>query len=230
MGLLHSLKGEAAQSALWELGQLAEEVGVPLPPPLAKLDLPAVLGAVGSGDPQALLSTLGPVAAEALGVQLKDPALQALIRGDLEGAQEGLTGYLTQLAGQKTDLLARLADLTGTQGALGEAQGLLDGVRGAVAAAQTEVGELVNGPLTGAVLSLVAQASPEVATLLGYAQSALDTVDGRLSGAEGLRESLTGQLADLRRLEATAQSAAAELDDRLSGLDALFASLEELLP
>lgn len=232
MGLLHSLKGEQLLGTLWELGQLAEEVGIPLPPPLARIGqaLPALAGAIGSGDPQALLSVLGPTVAEALGAELQNPTLQALIRGDLEGARDSLAGYLGNLEGLKSGLLDQLMEATGTAGALGQAQDLLSGLRGLIGQADGALGDLLNGPPTGTVLGLIAQASPELAAVLSFAEGALDTVQGQLSGIEGRLGSLRGQLDDLTRLESLAGRALNELDERIDGLDGLFGAVRSLLP
>lgn len=226
MGLLHSPDLGEGVGALWELVDLAEEVGIPLPPPITEAiqKLPPLIDGVSSGDFGPALELLGP-AAGPLGEVLRSPAVQSLIRGDLEGMKAGLLDYLGQLDGMKNDLFRQLMEAAGMTGALGQAQELLGGVRGALAQAGGPLADLLGGPLTPAVLDMVRQASPELGLLLGYAETALSSLDGQLSGAENVMVSLSQQLADLTNLRTLAERGLAELDGHLSGLDSLFEAI-----
>lgn len=179
MGLLHSLQSGEAQGVFWELEHLAEEVGIPLPPPLTEAikKLPPLITGVMNGDFGPALALLGP-AAGPLGQVLNNPAVQSLIKGDLQGVKSGLMGYLGQLDSMKDELLGRLLDATGLSGALKEGQALLGTVRGALGQADGLLHNFLGNPLTSAVLDIVKQASPELASVLGYAESALSNIEG----------------------------------------------------
>lgn len=218
MGLLHSESLAGPSSALWELTQLGQAAGLPLPPPLKLPPLPTLDGGCNI---DALAEQLGQEALGRLRAQLGSPEMRELLTGSLHDSRAQLLGYLDNLDRMKRDLLAEAMDATGTLGALGQAREQLGNLR-------TLAGGAADLPLTGPLLGAVAAACPAVGGLLSYADAALGEMDGQLTAAESL---LTGamttvnQLTDMRRL---ADQALAELDGHISLQGALFDLLDSL--
>ncbi|MCD0156006.1 hypothetical protein [Deinococcus sp. 6GRE01] len=230
MGLLHSATTQGARAALWELAEVVQASDLPLPPALARLDLPALSGAIGSGNPQALLGILGAELGGAMGEQLRRPEVQTLMRGDLTAARDSLLGYVAQLDTLKAGVLEQLAEQTGTLGALGTLRDTLSGPLDLLADLPGALADATGTPLIGTVLDRVAQASPEVAQVLKLAAGAAGQVERQLSGAQATLDRLQKQLADLLDLRTAAALALDAADGELAALDDLFASLEDLLP
>lgn len=228
MGLLHSVTTLGARSSMWELvslgQQLAQELGVPLPPEVLQVvqALPNVADAIGTGNPAAVLNLLGPALPAELGEVLSNPAVQALIQGDLDGAQGALLGYVGTLAGLEgqlgTQLTAALGDLTGLQ----EARAALDGVLSVARDLPGALADVTGMPVLGEALNLLAQASPEIAQVLRMAVNAADTLDTQISSALNLVQTVEGRLDSLSTLGGLANAALTELDAHIDGLDGLF--------
>lgn len=228
MGLLHSVTTLGARTGMWELvslgEQLAQELGVPLPPEVTRLvsALPDIAGAIGSGNPAALLALLPPELTGPLAGALNDPAVQALIRGDLEGAAASLTDYRGVLAGLdgalQEQLTAALGDLAGLQ----ESRAALDGLLGVARNLPGALADATGMPVLGEALNLLAQASPEVTQVLRMAVNAADTLDTQISSALNLVQTVEGRLDSLSTLGGLANAALTALDAHIDGLDGLF--------
>ncbi|GGL15952.1 hypothetical protein [Deinococcus radiotolerans] len=202
MGLLHSPGLSGVQGALWEVQQLAQAAGIPLPPPL---QLPSLPPLVGGCDAQALAAALGAEVAQALGEQLQLPGVQQLLTGDLAGARSAVLGYLGTLDTLRGPLLADLADGQGTLGALGQAQDTLSGLRAAL-------GQPGGSALAGDVISAVADACPAVGGLLAYAEGTLAGIEQQVQGVSSALSAGLDRLNQLTSLQGAAEALLAELD------------------
>lgn len=235
MGLLHPLTQLPAKAHLWELVELARQVtselGVPIPPEVVKLAerLPSLAGAVGSGDPQQLLALLGPDVAQALGVELQNPALQTLIQGDLQGAKTALLGYLGNLARTELNLQGQLDGLLGELGDLQGLRGQLDGVLNLARDLPGALSDITGMPILGEALDLIAQHSPELAQVLRMAGETANNLDSRINSAENLLGDLTGKLGKLNDLKSVAELAVNELDGHIDSLPGVFGAARTLL-
>ena len=235
MGLLHPLTTAGAKSSLWELvdlgQQVAGELGIPVPPEVTRLvdKLPNIADAVGSGDPKALLGLIGPDVAKALGVQLNNPILQNLVRGDLEGAKDSLLSYVGNLANQKLDLNSQLHDALGSLGALQDLRGQLDSVLSIARDLPGALSDLTGMPILGDALNLLAQHSPELAQVLRMASEQASRLDSQIRGVEGLIGNVTGKLGQITDLKSLAEVALGELDGHINGLDDVFGAAKSIL-
>lgn len=221
MGLLHSKTQEAARALLWELVELGAQAGLPLPPAVADLQLPQVLNTALVGDLAGAAQLLGGNVVEQLRQELGLPDVRGLLTGNLGGAQAALQGYLGGIGVQKSALLNEVNEALGTVGALGVAQARLSGLRSLL----DDVGRgfgldmaALGGVLPAWVVDTVREASPELATLLGHARSALASVDSRLAGAQDWLAGLQRQVLRLTDLQGLAAA----------GLDLLRAQAEQL--
>jgi hypothetical protein len=211
MGLLHALTQAGQRGTQWELGELARAAGVP---PLPDLKLPQLPALIGGCNLESLAASLGPIAANAIAAQFSDPAVQALMTGDLSAKRTQLLSYLDSLDRQKDSLLGQINDALGSEGVLGSAQDTLNGIRSTLGA-----------PLDYEVIGAVAEACPAVAGLIAYAENTLDTLSSNIAGVQSFAQGLTSQLASLTSLRGLAEDALAELDAHLAILPTLFTSL-----
>lgn len=226
MALLQGLAQQAATGALWELTKLAQEAGLPLPPPAI---IPALITGIGSGDPTALLDVLGDEVAGALGIQLASPLIKDLVRGNLEGAKDTLLSYVGNLATLESGLLDDLARATGTTALLTQGRDLAGGVLSVLNTAQTDPLSLITNGLPGPLMDLIRSASPELAGVLSMVQDVASDAQGRLDSALNLVGTLQGRLESLTTLRGVAELAIDALDGRLDSLDGLFADVLEVL-
>lgn len=222
MALLQGLAQQAANGALWELTKLAQEAGLPLPPPAI---IPALITGVGSGDPTALLGVLGDEVAASLGVQLASPLIKDLLRGNLEGAKDSLLGYVGNLTTLESGLLDDLAKATGTTALLQQGRDLAGGVLSALDTLQSNPLDLITGGLPGPLMGLIRSASPELAGVLDMVQDTARDAQSRLDSALNLVGNIQGRLESLTTLRGVADLAIDALDGRLDSLDGLFADV-----
>jgi hypothetical protein len=215
MGLLHALTQAGQRGTQWELGELARAAGVP---PLPDLKLPQLPALIGGCNLESLAASLGPIAANAIAAQFSDPAVQALMTGDLSAKRTQLLSYLDSLDRQKDSLLGQINDALGSEGVLGSAQDTLNGIR-------STLGAPLDSPLGNEVIGAVAEACPAVAGLIAYAENTLDTLSSNIAGVQSFAQGLTSQLASLTSLRGLAEDALAELDAHLAILPTLFTSL-----
>lgn len=218
MGLLHSESLSGPSSALWELTQLGQAAGLPLPPPLKLPPLPRLDGGC---DMDLLAEQLGQEALGLLRTQLGSPEMRGLLAGNLAESRGQLMNYLGNLDRMKRDLLAEAMDATGTLGALGQAREQLGSLR-------TLAGGAADLPLAGPLLGAVAAACPAVGGLLSYADAALGEVDGQLAAAENLLTGAMNTVSRLTDMQALAQQALIELDGHIGLQESLFDLLDSL--
>ena len=226
MALLQGLAQKAANGALWELTQLAQEAGLPLPPPAI---IPALITGIGTGNPAALLDVLGDEVATALGLQIASPLIKNLVRGNLEGAKDTLLSYVGNLTTLESGLLDDLAKATGTTALLAQGRDLAGGVLGVLNTAQTNPLDLVRNGLPGPLMGLIRSASPELAGVLDMVQDTAKDAQGRLDSALNLVGNIQGRLESLTTLRGVADLAIDALDGRLDSLDDLFADVVGVL-
>ncbi|MFC6592424.1 hypothetical protein ACFP81_10735 [Deinococcus lacus] len=218
MGLLHSESLAGPSSALWELTQLGQAAGLPLPPAIKLPPLPVL---EGDCDMDALAEQLGQEALGRLRAELSSPEMRGLLTGNLAEMQGQLLGYLGNLEHLKRDLLAEAMEATGTLGALGQAREQLGHLR-ALAGGVSDL------PLAGPVLGAVAAACPAVGGLLTYADSALGEVDGQLTAAQNLLTGTMNTVNQLTDMQGLTQQALTELEGHISLQGTLFDLLESL--
>jgi hypothetical protein len=204
MSLLHRESDKTARFGLWELGTLAQSLGLPQMPAFKLPELPPLIGGC---DWTKITAVLGATAANALHAQLSDPTIQGLLTNGLTQQKTQLLGYIDTLDRQKTDLLAQLVTATGVQGALGNAQTLLGGVGAGLEA----------GPLNA-----VGEACPAVGGLLAYAHSALGQAGTELSSAGALIGGLQAKIEGLTSLRIGTESVLSELDAHLAIIPSLL--------
>lgn len=235
MGLLHPLTQLGAKSSLWELvdlgQQVASELGLPVPPEVTKMldKLPNIADAVGSGDPKALLGLVGPDIAQALGVELNNPVLQNLIRGDLEGAKDSLLSYVGNVANVKLHLGGQLHDALGDLGALRDLRGGLDGLLNIARDLPGALSDLTGMPILGEALELLARHSPELAQVLRLASEQASRLDSQIRSVERLVSDVQRKITSVTDLQSLATLAVNELDAHIDGLDGLFGAARTVL-
>lgn len=205
--LLQLLEGHLPAGG-WELGQLAQALGLPQPP---EIKLPALPAGGGACDFAQLTQVLGPAVADALGSYLGRPEVADVLTGNLEGLRGQVLGYAGMLDGEVQRLTDELMERTGTLGALGQARDLLGGAREAL-------GQPFGSPLAGGVLSAVAGACPAAGYALSLAEGSIAALEGELSAVEGLITAGQERLTSLLSARALTEGLLAQVDEQLAAL------------